>query len=67
VSFWCFDVAAQYFEEILLDLKKHNNQKKLKVFIKHIECSDVLCSWYLAGVNMNVCGAAETPEEQAGK
>jgi len=22
VSFWCFDVAVQYFEEIPLDLKK---------------------------------------------
>ena len=33
--------------------------------VKPIECSDVLVE--LAGVSVNVCGAAEAPEEQAGK
>ena len=35
--------------------------------IKHIECSDVLvlCE-QLARVSVNVCGAAEEPEEHAG-
>ena len=57
-----FDMAAQYFEEILL---KKRNRKEL---IKHIECSNVLVECeLLAGVNVNVCGAAEAPKEQAGK
>ena len=37
-SFRCFDVAVQFFEEILLE-------KKWKELIKHIECSDVLVEW----------------------
>ena len=37
MSFQFFDVAAQYFEEILLDL-----ERKWKELIKQIECSDVL-------------------------
>jgi len=36
--------------------------------IKPIECSDVLVEGeQLAGVSVNVYGAAEAPEEQAGK
>ena len=30
VPFWCFDVAMQYFEEILLDLKRKKKKKKEK-------------------------------------
>ena len=64
MAWQCFDVAVQYFEEILSNLKK----KKRKELIKPIECSDVLiqCQW-LAAVSVNVCEAAEAPEEQAGK
>jgi len=37
-------------------------------FINPIECSDVLVECErLAGVSVNVCGAAEEPEEQVGK
>ena len=58
------DMAAWYFEEILLDLK----EKEQKELIKRIECSDVLVQReQLATVNVNVCGDAETREEQAGK
>jgi len=42
----------------------------MKKLIKPIECgeSDVLVECeQLAGVSVNVCGAAEAPEEQAGK
>ena len=35
MSFQCFNVAVQYFEEIFLDIKR-------KELIKHIECKDVL-------------------------
>ena len=35
--------------------------------IKPIECSDVLVQCQLAAVIVNVCGAAEAHEEQAGK
>ena len=35
-GWWCFDVAVQYFEEILMGLKKKQE------LIKPIECSDVL-------------------------
>jgi len=39
VPFWCFDVAAQYFEEILLDLEKEKKKKKKEKEkqIKHID------------------------------
>jgi len=40
VTWRYFDVATQYFKEILLDLKK-KQQKKRKELIKPIECSDV--------------------------
>jgi len=40
VAWWCLDLAAQYFEEILLDLKK--NKIKQKELIKYydvlVEC-----------------------------
>jgi len=39
VPFQSFVGAAQYFEEILLDIKK---EKKKKELIKYTECSDVL-------------------------
>ena len=39
MPFQCFDVAARYFEEILLDLKE---KKKMEESIKPIECNDVL-------------------------
>ena len=56
-------MATWYFEVILLDLKK-----KRKELIKPIECIDVLVECeQLAGVSVNVCGAAEASEEQAGK
>ena len=39
-----------------------------KEFIKHTQCSHVLVECeYLAGMSVNVCGAAEVPKEQAGK
>ena len=60
MPFQCFDVAVWYFEE-----SSWTEKKKRKGLIKHIECSSV--SSYLAGVSVNVCGAAEAPEEQAGK
>jgi len=57
-------VAVWYFEESFQDLKK----KGWKELIKPIECSDVLVQCQqLAAVSLNVCGAAEAPEEQAGK
>ena len=47
-------------------LKK--KEEKLKELIKPIECSHVLVQCQqLAAVSVNVCGAAEAPEEQAGK
>jgi len=50
-----------------LGLKKEG-KKKRKELIKPIECSDVLVeNEWLPGVSVNVCGAAEAPEEQAGK
>jgi len=58
----CFDVAARYLTS------KKKKKKKRKELIKPIECSDVLVQCqYLAAVSVNVCGAAEAPEEQAGK
>ena len=64
---WCFDVAVRYFEESFQDLKK-KTKKKGKELIKPIERSDVLVQCQqLAAVSVNVCGAAEAPEEQAGK
>jgi len=57
---------VQYFEEILFDLKENN--KKNAELINPIECSDVLVECErLAGVSVNVCGAAEEPKEQVGK
>ena len=60
-------MAAQYFEKILLDLKnKTTTKKSLKSLIA--ECCDVVVQReWLAGVSVNVCGAAEAPEEQTGK
>ena len=59
-----FDVAAWYFEEPFQDLK----ETKKTDLIKLIQCSDVLVQCQqLAAVSVNVCGAAEAPEEQAGK
>jgi len=52
-------VAAQYFEEILLDLKKKATEKVDKAYFS--------VNSQLARVSVNVCGAAEAPEEQAGK
>ena len=40
MAWWCFDLATQNFEEILLDLKK--SKQKTKELLKPIECSDVL-------------------------
>jgi len=37
LSFQCFDVAMQCFEEIFLDIKKE--------LVKHIECNDVLVEY----------------------
>ena len=55
-----------YFEEILFYLKK--KQKKNEELINPIECNDVLVECErLAGVSVNVCGAAEEAEEQVGK
>ena len=52
-------------------LKKSSQKKKQKwkELNKPIECSDVLvqCQQLLAAVSVNVCEAAEAPEEQAGK
>jgi len=31
VAWWCFDVAVQYFEEILFDLKQSNKKKTKRV------------------------------------
>ena len=46
-------MAAWYFEEILLDLKK--TKKTMEELIKPIECSDVLVECeYFAGVSVNV-------------
>ena len=67
-----FDVASGLFKwpgSVLMWL--HGTLKNpfgRKEFIKPIECSDVLvqCQW-LAAVSVNVCGAAEVPEEQVGK
>ena len=43
-------------------------KKKRKELINHIECRDVLVECKkLVAVNRNVCGAAEAPEQQAGK
>ena len=67
MSLWCFYVAAQYFEEILFDLKKHNQKKKQTESVHNVVMCYVVECEYPAGVNVNVCGAAETPEEQAGK
>ena len=76
MQFQCFDVAARYFEGIFLDLKRKTKQQQQqqqqkaqrKGFITHIECSDVLVECdKLAPVSVAVCGAAEAPEEQAGK
>jgi len=48
-------VAAQYFEEILLDLKKHNQKISESVHkaLNVVMCYVVECE-YLAGVNVNV-------------
>ena len=48
MSFQCFAVAMQYFDEVLLDLKKNR-----KEFIKQLN---------VAGVGVNVCGAVEAPK-----
>ena len=60
----------QYFEEIFLVLKTKTNKKKNKKLRvdKGYWISDVLVQReYLDGVSVNVCGAAEAPEEQVGK
>ena len=47
---------------------RFRKKKKRKELMKPIECSDVLVPCQqLAVVSVNVCGAAEAPEEQAGK
>jgi len=66
VAWRWFDVAAQYFEEILFDLKNKNKNKKQKELIRPIEwCASWV--WYLPGVSVNVCRAAEAPDKKAGK
>ena len=71
MAWWCFDEAVQYFEEILLVLKtKTNKTNKKKRVDNGYWISDVLVQHeYLDGVSVhvNVCGAAEAPEEQVGK
>jgi len=65
VVLWCGCVV--FWRNPLRLKKERNKKKKWKEFIKPIECSDVVVECeYLAGVSVNVCGAAEAPKEQAG-
>ena len=48
--------------------KQTNKQKPERVDKAYTECSDVQVQCeQVAGVSMNVCQAAEAPEEKAGK
>ena len=65
VAWKCFNVAPPYFEEILLDLKeektnKQTNNNSSDVLVECVQLAALLES-------VNVCEAAEVPEEQAGK
>ena len=66
------DVAAQYFEEIFLDWKIQNNNKKeaerfLLTAASYSHSTNVVQHSIQYALWTHVCGAAEAPEGQAWK